>query len=98
MLMMVWVIESAVVIICAFAWKLRCAVIMLHELLGHVDVGASSAPDCTRPKPGLPAWPRSAWPDENVSAHCVLPSCCRPCGFAKVRDGDLAERTASYRW
>ena len=92
MLMMVWVIWSAVLIICALAWKLRCAVIMFTSCSVTSTLAPSSAPDCTRPKPELPAWPRSAWPEANVSAHCVLPSCCRPCAIGEIGDGDLAER------
>src|SRR6185295_13617072 len=63
MLMIVCVIASAVEIICAFAWKLRCAVIMFTSCSVMSTFDASSAPDCTSPKPELPAWPRSAWPE-----------------------------------
>ena len=69
MLMMVWVIWSAV----RDHLRVRLEVALrgdhVHQLLGDVDVRASSAPDCTRPKPELPAWPRSAWPDAKVSAQ-----------------------------
>ena len=74
MLMIVWVIWSDVWIICAFAWKLRCAVIMLTSCAVMSTFEDSSAPDCTRPKPELPAWPFSGWPEANVCAQLVSPN------------------------
>ena len=96
--MMVWVIWSAVEIICAFAWKLRCAVIMFTSCSVMSTFEASSAPDCTRPKPELPAWPRSAWPEANVSAQLRVAELLQALRVGEVRDRDLAERHASGRW
>src|SRR5690606_6470984 len=50
MLMTVWVAWSWVEIICALAWKLRCAVIMLTNCSVRSTVEASRAPDLMRPK------------------------------------------------
>src|SRR5690606_29033776 len=50
MLMTVWVAWSWVEIICALAWKLRCAVIMLTSCSVRSTVEASRAPDLMRPK------------------------------------------------
>ncbi len=82
--MMVCVIWSVVEITCALAWKSRCAVIMFTSCAVMSTLELSRAPDCIVPNPEAPPTPRTGWPDENVSAHSVLPSCCRPCGFSKL--------------
>src|SRR5690606_12551354 len=43
----------------------------------------SSAPDWISPKLLVPAEPRTASPEVNVSPHDVSPSWRKPCGFAK---------------
>ena len=96
--MIVWVIESAVEIICAFAWKLRCAVIMFTSCSVMSTFDASSAPDCTRPKPELPAWPRSAWPERERLRPARVAELLQALRVREVRDRDLAERDASGRW
>ena len=54
---------------------------------------ASSAPDCTRPKPELPAWPRSAWPErERSRAQCRVAELLQALRIREVRHRDLAER------
>src|SRR5690606_24603806 len=82
-LMIACVTWSAVEITCAFAWKLRCAVIMLTSCFVRSTFDDSSAPDWISPKLAVPGAPRTASPDMNVSAHEVSPSWRRPCRFVK---------------
>jgi hypothetical protein len=81
--MIVCVTWSAVEIICAFAWKLRCAVIMLTSCAVRSTFEDSSAPAWIRPKLLVPAEPRTGSPDVNVSPQVVSPSGRKPCGLAK---------------
>jgi hypothetical protein len=75
---------SWVEIICALAWKLRCAVIMFTSCSVMSTFDDSSAPPCTRPNSELPAGPRRAWPESDDSAQPLSPRGCRPCGLANV--------------
>ena len=67
--MMVWVIWLSVWIICAFAWKLRCALIMLTSAEVVSTFDSSTEPDWTVPKPELPATPSTAAPEAFVWAQ-----------------------------
>ena len=75
MLMTVCVTVSAVEIICAFAWKLRCAVIICTSCAVRSTLDASSAPDWTLPNEAVPASPSSALPDWKDSAQVVSIAC-----------------------
>ena len=90
--MIVCVIESGVEIICAFAWKLRCAVIMLTSCAVMSTFDASSAPAWIRPKPELPAGRGSPGPSANVSAHVRVAELLQALRVREVRQRDLAER------
>src|SRR5690606_12367800 len=84
MLMTVWVSASWAWIICALAWKLRCAVIMFTSCSVRLTLEASSAPPWTAPNSAVPAAPRRARPEPWVSAQALSPIGCRPCGLAKL--------------
>src|SRR5690606_28400887 len=84
MLITVWVAWSWVEIICALAWKLRCAVIMLTSCSVRSTVEASSAPAWMRPKSDESGAPLRGVPEEWVAAHMLLPTACRPCGLTKL--------------
>src|SRR5690554_2554680 len=84
MLMTVWVVWSWVEIICALAWKLRCAVIMLTSCSVRSTVDDSSEPDWIWPKSEVSGAPVRAPPEAWVSAQALLPCDCRPCGLTKV--------------
>ena len=81
--MIVWVTWSAVEIICAFAWKLRCAVIMLTSSAVRSTFDSSSAPACRLPRLPEPGSPTIGVPDANSGEAVKL--------FVVRRDPSLTE-------
>src|SRR5690606_6527030 len=89
MLMTVCVTVSAVEIICAFAWKFRCDVIICTSCAVRSTFDASSAPDWMLPNDAVPASPSKTSPDAKDSPQAVSPTCCKPCGLAKLASASL---------
>src|SRR5206468_7211749 len=75
---------SCVLIVCAFAWYTRCAVIMLTSSAVMSTLDASVADDCRLPKAPVPGVPTSGWPELELSAQELLPSGSRPFGLVKL--------------
>jgi hypothetical protein len=92
MLMIVWVIWSAVWIICALAWKLRCAVIMLTSCSVMSTFEAPAHRTAAGRARRLPAAPRSAWPEPKVSRPVGVTQLLQAVRVGEVRERDLAQR------